>query len=93
MLESKTEEEWSSAYMVRPNSVFVSDQTKLSYWIEFMKVQSIILDTSCLTRSRKSQHERGDQNRSSIAAYLGDGADWTILENIAQLLRRHKDVV
>jgi hypothetical protein len=36
---------------------------------------------------------RGDQNRSSIAAYLGDGADWTILENIAQLLRRHKDVV
>ena len=40
---------------------------------------------------------RGDvaveQNHSSVAAYLGDGAAWTILENIAQLLRRHKDIV
>jgi hypothetical protein len=35
-----------------------------------------------------------EQNHSSGAAYLGDGADWTILENSAQLLRRHdKDIV
>ena len=34
-----------------------------------------------------------EQNHSSVAAYLGDGAAWTILENIAQLLRRHKDIV
>jgi hypothetical protein len=31
---------------------------------------------------------------SAVAAYLGEGAVWTIAENIYQLvLRRHKDIV
>ena len=35
-----------------------------------------------------------EQNHSSVAAYLGEGAVWTIAENIYQLvLRRHKDIV
>ena len=34
-----------------------------------------------------------EQNHSSVAAYLGEGATWTIAENIYQQLRRHKDIV
>jgi hypothetical protein len=34
-----------------------------------------------------------EENHESVAAYLGDGAVWAILENMAQLLRRHKDNV
>jgi hypothetical protein len=62
--------------------------------MQFLQIQNIILDTYLVQISRKSWHEGGvaaEQNHSSVAAYLGDGAVWTVLENIAQLLRRHQD--
>jgi hypothetical protein len=65
--------------------------------MEFMQIQSIIWDTSC-SNIQEVLTRRGvgaaEQNHSSVAAYLGDGAAWTVLvENIAQLLKRHKDIL
>jgi hypothetical protein len=48
MMESKTEEE-GRLHTSRPNSAFVSDPTELRYWAEFMRIQHIILHTSCTT--------------------------------------------
>jgi hypothetical protein len=34
-----------------------------------------------------------EQNHSSGAAYLGEGAAWTIAEKNSQLLKRYEDIV
>ena len=34
-----------------------------------------------------------EQNHSSVCAYLGDGATWSIVEQIDQLIKRHQDRV
>jgi hypothetical protein len=95
MMESKTEEEWTSAYFqakqricFRPVKVELLDgiyenPTYYSGYILYNHPGSLDMKGDVAA----------EQNRSSVAAYLGVGAAWTIAENIYQLLRRHKDIV
>ena len=95
MMESKTEEEWTSAYFQAKQRIcFRPDKVEL---LDGIYENPTYYSGYVLYNHPGSLDMKGDvaaeQNHSSVAAYLGEGAAWTIAENIYQLLRRHKDIV
>jgi hypothetical protein len=95
MLESKTEEEWTSAYsQAKQRICFRPDKVEL---LDGIYENPTYYYGYILYNHPGSLDMKGDvaaeQNHSSVAAYLGDGAAWTILENISQLLRSYKDII
>jgi hypothetical protein len=73
--------------MVRPNSVFISDQPDKAEVMDGIYKNPKYYSGYILFDYPGSPNMMGDvtaeQNCSPVAAYIGDGAAWTILENIA----------
>jgi hypothetical protein len=95
MMEIRTEEEWSSAYgQAKQHISFRPDKVDL---LDGIYANPKYYSGYILFEYPGSLGMKGDvaveQNHSSVAAYLGEGAAWTVLENISQLLKRHKNIV
>jgi hypothetical protein len=95
IMESKTEEEWTSAYSQAKQPIcFRPDKVEL---LDAIYENPTYYSGYLLYNHPGSLDMKGDvaaeQNHSSVAAYIVEGAAWTIAENISQLSKRHRDIV
>jgi hypothetical protein len=99
MLESRAKKSWKNCYKSARSELMSRRQTEMTQHLDNIYAKPLYyagyyLHSTVLVGSLgKNGDSTAEHNHSSVVAYLGDGGNFSIAEQVKALLERHQDHV